>query len=156
MVLFIFTFEHSLISEPWTCSKTHWLTSCLRIHWTLVCSQSSCGLCVWQTLSEWVTNGRKHNSLPLDIWLRLIIEKDSCLFIDLSSVPYFWALFFSFSLSIMLNYPVVMTQNTYKILHWGGFSNTVLTHQSSFAVISHCFRIFLLCLKMKLLWAIES
>lgn len=55
---------------------------------------------------------RKETQLStVDIWLQLIIEKDSCLFIDLSSVPYFWALFF--------NHNGVITRNTHSILYLG-------------------------------------
>lgn len=108
----------------------HPLGSCLFsiIMWTWCVTNSP----------EWLSSGRKRNSLPLDIWLRLIIEKDSCLFIDLSSVPYFGALYF-FSPSLSLSCLTSSNNSECSILCWGVFSNTGLTQQSSFAVIRHCF-----------------
>lgn len=89
-------------------------------------------------LSEWASNGRKHNSFLLDIWLQLIIEKDSCLFIDLSSLPYFWALFF---LSLSLSH-VTNRKNTVFCAEGEYFKHSLNPSLFSFSAISHCFRLF--------------
>lgn len=86
------SFGHSFHAQPWTCSKADWPFVYALMRYLYI-SNYHVGI-VHDRLTRMGSSGRKHNSLSLHIWLWLIIEKDSCLFIDLSSVPYFWALFF--------------------------------------------------------------